>query len=199
MQIIGSSAVSKDRHSKMAVTAVMTVCVATSIALANAGVNDVSHTPLSDKSSYVNSSYIHSSAIELQQAIGPQHWQSGLGSVGQAYSEKPQSLAIMSSVSSYSFAFSSSAISTVMDFAPKRCEDRRLIQWPAPGYWDELVQIKDAARQGEWQQAFSLSLVQLNQLGERSTQTISRISLAVNAEIQSLLDYRRRLMSLFGR
>lgn len=194
MQIIGSSAVSRDRHSKVAVTAVMTVCVATSIALANAGVNDVSHTPLSDKSSYINSS-----AIELQQAIGPQHWQSGLGSVGQAYSEKPQSLAIMSSVSSYSFAFSSGAISTVMDFAPKRCEDRRLIQWPAPGYWDELVQIKDAARQGEWQQAFSLSLVQLNQLGERSTQTISRISLAVNAEIQSLLDYRRRLMSLFGR
>ncbi|WP_299772127.1 hypothetical protein [uncultured Pseudoteredinibacter sp.] len=190
MQRIGSSAVSKDRHSKVVVKAVMTACVATSMALANAGANNgVPYTPLSDISS----------RIELQQAVGPQYWQNGLGSVGQAYSEKPQSLAIMSSVSSYSFAFSSSAISIVKDIAPKRCEDRRLIQWPAPGYWDELVQIKDAARQGEWQQAFSLSLVQLNQLGERSTQTISRISLAVNAEIQSLLDYRRRLMSLFGR
>lgn len=137
---------------------------------------------------------------QWQQQVGPQFWQTGSIMGGSAYAErsKPMSLSMFSvsnATQSQAMAYSASALSIAFDFAPKRCEDRRLIQWPAPGHWGDLALIRNAAFSGDWAEVLSLSLAQIRAIPNYSSVLAEHINLIANRHLEFLVDYKRRLLS----
>ncbi|WP_353407375.1 hypothetical protein [Pseudoteredinibacter isoporae] len=138
---------------------------------------------------------------QWQLQSGPQYWQQSSSMGGSAYSQasKPLSLSMFTvsgPIQGQAAAYSASALSVAFDFAPKRCEDRRLIQWPAPAYWGDLVQIRNAAFSGDWGQVLSLSLAQVKALPNYSSVMAEHINLIANRHLEFLVDYKRRLLSV---
>ncbi len=137
---------------------------------------------------------------QWQQQAGPQYWQAAATMGGSAYSQrsKPVALSMFTlngPTQNQAMAYSASALSIAFDFAPKRCEDRRLIQWPAPGYWDDLAQIRQAAFSGDWGQVLSLSLAQIKSIPNYSAVLAEQINLMANRQLEVLVNYKRRLLS----
>lgn len=145
------------------------------------------------------------SALEWQPS--PEYWQSrsvlggGSGSsVSQSHSLSTHAL----SRSAVSFArvtvaesrrFSQSSVMAAIELVPKRCEDRRLIQWPAAGSWNDLALIRNAATLGEWGEVLSLSVEQLMSIPQHSRLMVQKANEQLSVQLQALFNYQRRLLS----
>ncbi len=146
------------------------------------------------------SALISVGSSRIQSLPGPQFWRIHSVSDSESFALSTKSIAgsaitLARATASESISLDRFSSMAAFEIAPKRCQDRRLIQWPAGGAWGDFALIQNAVTAGDWGAVLTLSIEQLMVLPQHSRTMVKKTNEYLSVQLQGLFNYQRRVLS----